>query len=89
MAGQPNRSGGSNALSLEEHQARGTFRADRHAHPKPVPSPRDASLADRRRVLAGLPPLARRLAGQSFERYQGWTRRASSCCAPMSCPVPA
>ena len=66
MAGQRNRSGGSNALSLEEHKARGTFRPDRHADRMQAPPPRDISLADRRRVLVGLPPLARRLAVQWF-----------------------
>ena len=73
MAGQRNRSGGANALSIEEHKARGSFRADRHDHLKPAPSRREASLTDRRRVFEGFPPPARRLAAQWFERYQGWT----------------
>ena len=32
MAGAARKSGGHNELSLEAHQARGTYRRDRHAH---------------------------------------------------------
>ena len=72
MAGVAGRSGGHNRLSLEAHQARGTFRADRHAHliaASPVaPVPR----ADRRRVLEGLSAGPRRIAVSLLDAYEPW-----------------
>ena len=73
MAGRPGRSGGGNALSLDEHLARGTFRADRHARLTLSPPPREMSAADTRRVLAGLPRPARALARRLLAEFSGWT----------------
>jgi hypothetical protein len=72
MAGVPGKSGGSNRLSLEAHQARGTFRKDRHAHlttASPLPP---VAAADRRRVLEGLAAGPRRIAAALMGSHGPW-----------------
>lgn len=71
MSGTPGRSGGHNRLSIEEHLVRGTLRADRHLRPLPAP-PEPVTPADRRRVLRGLPPAARRIVTSLLAAYDGW-----------------
>jgi hypothetical protein len=69
MAGKPGRSGGANRISAEEHQRRGTFRADRHGYTTPeIP----LTAADRQRTLDGLVPEARRIATKLLGQYDGW-----------------
>lgn len=73
MAGTRGHSGGANRLTLTEHQARGTLRPARHAAllvPPPAAPP--VSVADRRRVLAELPPVGRRLAVHLLDQYTDW-----------------
>src|SRR5687767_13943103 len=72
MAGRPGRSGGHNAISLEEHVARGTFSATRHGHLKPRSTPVPVSLADRRRVLRSLPAEGHELAKRVMDAYGNW-----------------
>ena len=75
MAGKPGRSGGSNARTLQEHQLAGTYRKDKHGHllAAATPPPQPVSLAARRRVLAGLPDHARRVAVALLDEYGNWT----------------
>ena len=72
MPGVPGRSGGHNALSLQEHLLRGSFRRDRHARLTATPPSRRLAAADRRRTLAGLDGPARRLAVRLLAEYDGW-----------------
>ncbi len=65
-------SGGANAIPIEEHRFRATYRADRHARPI-APAPVPLSAADRRWALAGLEPKARRLAARLVDDYGDWT----------------
>ncbi len=70
MAGN-HRAGGHNRIDIAEHLARGTFRPHRHAvvaTPPPPPVPEAARL----RVLRGLPPTARRVAGELLDTFDGW-----------------
>jgi hypothetical protein len=73
VAGKPGR-GGQNRLSADEHRLRGTFRKDRHAgiDGQARPDLRPVSLGERRRVLAGLEPAARRLAVELLDTFSGW-----------------
>ena len=71
MAGLPGRSGGWNRLTSEQHQLRGTYRPDRHAPPKEPPKD-SYTPADRRRLLAGLPPEGRRIAISLLKKFTGW-----------------
>jgi hypothetical protein len=66
-------SGGANALSVAAHQARGTYRADRHAHLVQATAVAPVSPPDRKRTLAGLPTAARRLAVSLMESHGPWT----------------
>lgn len=68
-------SGGHNALPAEVHLLRGTYQPSRHG-PKPEAPDVPVSEADRRRVLAGLGPEARRLAARLLDEYQGWDAAA-------------
>ena len=72
MAGVAGKSGGCNKLSLEAHQARGTYRRDRHSHSTPTPVVGAVSAADRKRVLAGLAPVPRRVAAALLDAYGPW-----------------
>src|SRR5262245_1163998 len=72
MPGTPGHSGGSNALSLEEHKLRGTLQRSRVASYAAVTRPASGevlSAAARRRALKGLPPLARRVATSILDAY--------------------
>ncbi len=80
-------SGGLNRLSVQEHRARGTFKAHRHGHLTVAPPALDVSPADRRRVLAGLNPSARRLAVQLLERFTGWTPATRPDVLAALCPL--
>lgn len=76
MAGQPNRSGGHNRKPAEVHAIQGTFRPHRHA-PKPDPAQTaPVSAADRRRVLKGLAPEARRIAASLLDAFGPWNAAA-------------
>jgi len=72
MAGVAGKSGGHNRLSLEAHVARGTFRADRHAHLMPAAPVAPVPQADRRRVLEGLSAGPRRIAVSLLDAYGPW-----------------
>ena len=75
MAGVPGRSGGANKLSIEEHLARGSYRADRHAERlRAALSGNRATIAprDRRRALRGLNPEARRIATRLLDTFGDW-----------------
>jgi len=64
-------SGGHNRLPVALHLAKGTYRPDRDR--RVLPSATDpVSVADRRRVLAGLPPEARRVVGGLLDAFDGW-----------------
>jgi hypothetical protein len=71
MAGTPGRSGGANKISIAEHLARGTFRPGRHGG-KTDPPALPVSPADRRRLLDGLRPEARRVAAGLLGEYADW-----------------
>jgi hypothetical protein len=72
MAGVAKKSGGHNRLSLEEHQLRDTYRADRHAHLIPTPPVLPVARADRRRVLKGLSAGPRRIAVALLDSHGPW-----------------
>jgi hypothetical protein len=74
VAGIKGRSGGSNRLTILDHQQAGTFRASRHAHLAPAPRPAlpPVSRADRRRVLRDLAGEPRRVAGALLDLFEGW-----------------
>jgi hypothetical protein len=79
MPGMPGRSGGTNRLTVEQHQVRGTFRADRHASAlarwtrhKDSPAPSDGA--------EGWKPSASELAGlgEAGRRFvRGWLKTYS------------
>jgi hypothetical protein len=71
MSGRPGRSGGANRKSIEEHVAAGTLRPARHLKPAP-PQGAPVNPGDRRRVLAGLPALGRRVASGLLDEFSGW-----------------
>jgi hypothetical protein len=71
MAGMPGRSGGSNAISLEEHRLRGTFRPSRHAS-RLERTAEAISPAERRRTLRGLTPEARHIAARLLDQFGSW-----------------
>ena len=60
-----------NKLTVAEHLQRGTYRADRHAG-KTRAAETSATEAQRRRVLTGLSPAARRIAADLLEAYADW-----------------
>ena len=67
-------SGGANAISIQEHLARGTFRPGRHG-PRAEREAAEAvpvAAAERRRVLTGLPAEGRRVAAGLLDAYDGW-----------------
>jgi len=67
MAGTP-----WNAIPIEEHRRRGTYRRDRHGGSRAEQPSEPVSPADRRRTLAGLNPEARRIAAALLDTYDGW-----------------
>lgn len=71
MAGVAGRSGGANRVSIAEHLARGTYRPGRHAGRTDPPEVR-LTPGDRRRLLEGLPPEARRVAVGLLDQYGDW-----------------
>jgi hypothetical protein len=70
MAGTA-RSGGQNRKSVAQHIENGTYRADRHGQPPAAPGG-SASRSDRRRVMAGLPPIGRHIAARLLDELVGW-----------------
>ncbi len=72
MAGVAGKSGGHNRLSLEEHEARGTFRRDRHSRLIPASPVVPVRPADRRRVLQGLSTGPRRIAAALLDSHGPW-----------------
>ena len=76
MAGVARRSGGHNRIGLEAHQARGTFRRDRHAHLTAAPVVGAVVLADRKRVRGvSRPWLKGRLLCRDWQQLETVTRR--------------
>jgi len=75
VAGVRGRSGGANRLPIEQHELRGTLRPARHLAPAPL-RPEAITVADRRRALRGLNPVARRIAAGLVSRYGGWDEAA-------------
>jgi hypothetical protein len=67
MAGKP-----WNAIPIEEHLRRGTYRRDRHGAPDEAAAPVPVTAAERRRTLVGLGPEARRLAAALLDEYGPW-----------------
>ena len=65
-------SGGSNAVSVADHLARGTFRPARHAARADPPPAAPVSRGDRAATLAGLGPLGRKLVARLIDDYDGW-----------------
>ncbi len=69
-------SGGANRLPVDLHLQRGTFRPDRHVvEDRPIvstPPAERASGAPRRRTLAGLSGVARRIAVGLLDTYGQW-----------------
>lgn len=63
-------SGGNNAISIADHVRRGTYRADRHSGRSDPPPAPPLSPPERRRVLGGLGPEARRLAAALLDEYE-------------------
>ena len=67
-------SGGHNAVSIAEHLARGSYRANRHSERAARESAEvvPVAAAERRRVLTGLPAEGRRVAAGLLDAYDGW-----------------
>lgn len=72
MSGRPGRSGGSNAISLSEHLARGTFRPARHAAGLSKPEPVSATDAERREALRGLGAVGQRVVRGLLAEFGDW-----------------
>jgi len=62
-------------MSAAEHWARGSWRADRHAGKAEAPAA-PLTAAQRRRVLAGLAPTARRIVTDLLDAYGDWDESA-------------
>lgn len=64
--------GGQNAVSIEEHQRRGTLRPARHLAARVTPAAPVCSDGDKAAALRGLNPSARALARQVLRQFSGW-----------------